>query len=513
MDLIDHRNMKKLSVIIVVSVVSAASLFSQTPQQGNIDIFDRYAEAARNEWGVPGMSIAIVKDGNVLLSKGYGVRELGKNELVDASTLFGAMSTTKAMTAVTMAMLVDEGKVAWDDKVVRHLPDFRVADPYITAELRIRDLFTHNGGIGNTDFLWAWTPDLATSEIIKRMQLARPTYGFRGGYNYQNVMYMIAGQVIEKLSGMPWERYVTERLFRPLGMNNTFANYDLSKSYQNRSTAHYEIDGRITPIPEMVADSIAPAGAVWSTADDIAKWVAFMLGDGTANGSVVLRPATFRHLTQPQIIIPPAQFYPTTALTKPHWTSYALGWFQHDYRGEMVDLHTGSLAGRISIIGLIKDKKFGIYIFGNVDHAEVRHALMYKAFDLFVFGDNSRDWSKETKALYDGRAEQGRRQLAALQARRTPNTRPSQPLSSYVGKYSDPFYGDMEVTLVDERLVLRVGSRNADLEHWHYETFRARWRQRWLGEGLIAFQLNMATGEVESITFAGAAFRRAARAN
>jgi CubicO group peptidase (beta-lactamase class C family) len=502
---------KPNSILIFVFILAARLAYGQ----GAVDAFDRYAEAARKEWNVPGMSLVVVQDGKVLLAKGYGVRELGKNEAVGPDTLFGAMSTTKAMTAVTMAMLVDEGKVAWDDKVIKHLPDFRVADPYITAELRIRDLFTHNGGMGNTDFLWAWTPELPVAEVVKRMQLARPTYPFRGGYNYQNVMYMIAGQVIAKVSGMSWERFVTDRLFSPLGMNNTFANIELSKNYANRSTAHYVIENKVTPIPEMVADSIAPAGAVWSTADDIGKWVAFMLGDGTANGRILLRPATFQTLTRPQIIVPPGQFYPTVALTKPHWTSYALGWFQHDYRGEMVNFHTGSLAGRTAIIGLIPDKKMGIYVFGNVDHAEVRHALMYKAFDMFAFGDNNgRDWSKEMKTLYDGIDEQGRRAAAAALARRLPNTKPSQPLTNYVGKYSDPFYGDIDVTLVEGKLRLAISKqRAAALEHWHNETFQVKWDQRWLGESFMSFQLNAITGEVESMNFGGAQFRRAPRGN
>ncbi len=479
--------------------------------QPNVDAFDAYAEAARKQWNVPGMSLVVVRDGKVILSKGYGVKELGKNDPVDAKTLFGAMSTTKAMTAVTMAMLVDEGKVAWDDKVVKHLPDFRLGDPYITAELRIRDLFTHNGGIGNTDFLWAFTPELSPADAMKRMQFARPSYPFRGGYTYQNVMYMIAGQVIERISGRTWEAFVTERLFAPLGMQATFANHTLSKNYANRSSAHYEIDGKTTVIPEMLVDSAAPAGAVWSTADDIGKWVAFMLGDGTANGKTLLKPATFRMLTQPQIVIPMAQFYPTSALTKPHWTTYGLGWFQHDYRGGMVNMHTGSLAGRTAIVGLLQDKKFGIYIFGNTDHAEVRHALMYKAFDVFGFDDNSRDWSTEAKTLYDGIAATGKQQSDAVIALRAANTKPSLSIASYAGRYSDALVGDVDITARDGRLTLTIGNRTADLEHWHYETFRTKWQQKWLGEGLVSFQLNMATGQVESISGFGTQFRRVSR--
>jgi CubicO group peptidase (beta-lactamase class C family) len=504
--------MKKICISTILILVVAASAVAQN----KVEDFDKYAEAARQEWKVPGMAITVVQDGKVILAKGYGVRELGKAAPVDADTLFGAMSTTKAMTAVSLGMLVDEGKVSWDDKVIKHLPDFRVADAYVTSELRIRDLLTHNGGMGNADFLWAWTPELSTAEIVKRMQYARPAYPFRGGYAYQNVMYAVAGQVIEKVSGMPWERFVTERLFGPLGMKNTFATYSASSSYQNRSAAHFDIDGTITVIPEQIADPIAPAGAVWSTPRDIAKWMDFMLGNTIVNGKQLLKPATHQALLRPQAIVPPGEFYPTVSLTKPHWTTYGFGWFQHDYRGEMVNFHTGSLAGRTAIIGLIPEKKMGIYIFGNIDHAEVRHALMYKAFDVFAFGEGSgRDWSKEMKTLYDGLAAQGEKQAEALKARRKLDTKPSLALTAYVGKYADPLYGEMEVTLTDGKLRLSIGkgTRSADLEHWHYDTFRTVWQQRWLGEGLASFQLNSLSGEVEAINVSGAQLRRVTRAN
>ena len=195
----------------------------------------------------------------------------------------------------------------------------------------------------------------------------------------------------------------------------------------------------------MPADSIAPAGAVWSTADDIGHWVTFMLGDGTWNGKVLIKPATFNEILKPQVIVPAGQFYPTVAITKPHWMTYGLAWFQHDYRGEMINFHTGSLDGRTAIVGLMRDKKLGVYIFGNLDHAELRHALMYKVFDVFGFDDNSRDWSSEFKTLYDGLKAQGQKRRETVLAQRAQNTKPSLPLEAYAGKYSDPFYGSVDV--------------------------------------------------------------------
>lgn len=491
--------------ILLLSVVTFA--------QSSVEKFDKYVEAARKQWNVPGMSIVVVQDGKVIFSKGYGERELGKSEPVDADTLFGAMSTTKAMTAVALGILVDEGKVNWDDKVIKYLPTFRVADPYITNELKVRDLLIHNSGLGNADFLWAWTQDISPSEVVARMQYANSAYSMRSSFIYQNIMYLVAGQVIEKVSGMSWEQFMSERVFMPLGMKNTFPNLTISQNYKNRSSAHYKINGSIEVIPEMPADSIAPAGAVWSTANDIGKWVNFMLGNTTVNGKELIKPATLNEMFKPQAIVPAGQFYPTIALTKPHWMTYGLGWFQHDYRGEMINFHTGSLAGRTAIIGLMRDKNLGVYIFGNLDHAEVRHALMYKVFDLFAFGDDSRNWSAELKTLYDGREEDAAKRMEAMKSKRVLNTRPSLSLSAYTGRYSDPFYGTVEIAQADGKLKA-VFDKNlsAELSHWQFDTFSGAWNKKWWSDSLFTFRISPISDDVEALAFQGIVLRREQRA-
>ena len=493
-----------LSFVFATLILSVAA-----NAQNSVEALDKYVEAARQQWHVPGLSIVVVQDGKVLLAKGYGVRELGKNDPVTTDTLFGAMSTTKAMTVATLAILVDEGKLRWDDKVIKYLPTFRVSDPYITNELRVRDLLTHNGGIGNTDFLWAWTPEISPAEVMSRMQYARTSYSLRSSFIYQNIMYLAAGQVVEKVSGMPWEQFVTERLFKPLGMTHTFPNLATARGYNNRSVAHYEVKGKIMPIPESEADPIAPAGAVWSTADDIGKWVVFMLGDGSVGGKVLIKPATMNEILKPQVIVPAGEFYPTAAITKPHWMTYGLAWFQHDYRGEMVNFHTGSLDGRTAIVGLMRDKKLGVYIFGNLDHAEVRHAIMYKAFDLFGFGDSGRDWSTDFKTLYDGLKAEGVKREETQRAKRVLDTKPSLPLAAYAGRYSDPFYGTVDVTVADGKLRASFGKElYADLDHWQFDTFMATWNKNWWDPDPIAFQISPISADVQSLTIGGAVLRR-----
>ena len=497
--------MKNLILIATVFAAMISAAFGQS----QLEPLDRYIEAARKDWNVPGMSVVVVHDGKVLLSKGYGVREFGKNDPVDAQTLFGAMSTTKAMTAVAMGMLVDEGKVDWDDKVIKHLPDFRIADPYITQELTVRDLFTHNSGLASTDFLWARTPELPADEAVRRMQYARPVYSFRGGFVYQNSMYLVAGKVLEKASGMPWERFMAERVFGPLGMKNTFPLLEAALKQPNRSSAHVTIKGKIEMIPEMTIDTVAPAGSVWSNSEDGGRWVSFLLSGKTAEGKELLKPQTLNEIFKPQVMLP-SGFYPSFRLIKPKWTTYGLGWFQHDYRGEKVDFHTGSIAGRTAIIGLMRDKKLGVYVFGNLAQAEARHALIYKVFDLFAFNDlNGRDWNAEIKTLYDTtRAEDAKRAEAQL-AKRLTGTKPSLPLASYAGTYVDPFYGTIEVQFVDGKLKMTAAKDlSAQLEHRHVDTFTAVWSKPWMGEGIVTFQLNPVTAEVVSTTSAGQTLRR-----
>ena len=499
---------KSIFLAVILTIFVSVPVFTQN----GIDSLDRYIESARADWNVPGMSVVVVKDGKALLSKGYGIRELDKPDPVDAQTLFGVMSTTKAMTAVAMGLLVDEGKVSWRDKVIKHLPDFRIADPYITQELEVRDLFTHNSGLLSTDFLWARTPELPADEAVRRMQYARPAYSFRGGFVYHNSMYLVAGKVIEKASGVSWERFMADRVFRPLGMNNTHPTLAGALKHPNRSVAHYKIKGKIEAIPEMPIDSVGPAGSVWSNAEDAARWMNYLISGKTADGKDLLKPATLEEIFKPQVILP-SNFYPTFSLIKPKWTTYGLGWFQHDYRGEKVDFHTGSIAGRTALVGLLRDKKLGVYIFGNLDHAELRHAIVYKVFDMLAFNEPSgRDWNAEFKKLYDERDAGAEKQAEAMLSRRLNGTKPSLPLEAYAGTYSDPFYGTVEVKFANGQLtIVAAKDLSAELRHRHVDTFTTVWNKRWLSDGLVTFQLNPMTGEVVSITSGGQTLRRQGR--
>jgi CubicO group peptidase (beta-lactamase class C family) len=458
-----------------------------TPQQ--IKALDAYIEKALGDWQTPGLAVVICKDGKEILSKGYGIREVGKSEKVDSKTIFACASTTKAMTAVAMGMLIDEGKIKWTDKVVQHLPTFKVADPYLTNELTIKDLFTHNSGMGNADFLWSYN-DLNSNQILETFALMKPSYSLRGGYTYQNIMYLVVGKVIEKVSGMPWREFVKRRIFDPLSMARTFPTLKASQNESNRSRPHDRVMGKITPIEDSNADEIDAAGSVWSCVEDMSKWMRFMLDSARINGKPMLTAATYSELFKPQAIIPQGSFYPSTALTKPNWTTYGLGWFQHDYKGRMVQFHTGSLAGTVAIHGLLPSEKLGIYVFGNLDHTEVRHALMYRVFDLFL-GEKERDWSKELRNIYDGFKVQAENQKKKKDSERVLNTKPSLDLVKYTGQYTDPIYGNAEVFEEDGRLKIRWSSMlSMTLEHWHFDTFKGSYNKAWFPADYVSFILS-----------------------
>ncbi len=467
---------------------------------------DAYVAQAVKDWHVAGLAIAVVKDGRVMFSRGYGVRELGKPAPVDTSTLFAIASTTKAMTAASIGMLVDEGKLSWDDPVTKYVPSFQMYDPYVTREITVRDLLTHRAGLGNADVLWDLA-DYSMPEIVERMRLIKPAYSFRSGFIYQNIMYMIAGEVIAAASGMPWDKFVKTRIFTPIGMRSSVPLLAQVPAGSNAASPHW-LFGKdtVVVIRNSEARAVGPAGGVWSNVADMSRWMLFLLDSGRVGGTRLLKPATYAELFTPQVMVPPDEFYPSAQLTKPHWTTYGLGWFQEDYQGRMLDFHTGSLNGMVAIIGLVPDAKFGVYVLANVDHAEVRHALMYKAIDLYL-RNPPRDWSTELHALYAKQRAKGDSSRIATDAKRIMGTRPTLALSKYAGVYENPIVGRITVTERNGKLHVAVGKAyDGDLEHWQYDTFRARYDNRWQGTDRITFVIG--DGEASVLNIAGYSLSR-----
>ena len=494
-----------LLVAVVLSLCLKASPAAQPPP---LTGFDDLVARAMKDWRVPGLAMAVAKDGQIVIERGYGVRQAGQPDAVDTHTLFAIGSTTKAMTAALVGMLVDDKLLAWDDPVVKHLPWFQLKDPAVTRELTVRDLLTHRGGLGNADYLW-YGQSNSTEEILKRVRLIEPAYSVRSSFIYQNIMYAAAGAVIEAAGRKPWAETIRLRIFEPLGMRDSIATAAALKAHTNVAAPHDIVGGQVRVIENMSVDPVASAGAVWSSASDMAKWMQFLLDGGRAGGpgrKQLISDATFAELFKPQTIAP-FEMYPTTRVVKPHWMTYALGWFQQDYRGRAVDFHTGSIDGMTAIHGLMRDDRLGVYVLANLDHAELRHALMYTVFDRYI-GAPERDWSSELLKLYAEIRQQADEARQKEEEKRVRGTTPSLPLAQYAGTYSDPLRGDVEVSLIDGGLRLHYGSGFAGpLEHWHYNTFRAKWTAGWRAPTLVTFALN-ADGKPADVELMGGRFVR-----
>jgi CubicO group peptidase (beta-lactamase class C family) len=461
--------MKLINAALCLSFSTGIAAAQAPPARIDFGAFDAYVARTAREWQVPALAIAIVKDDSLVFAKGFGVLETGKPTAADAHTRFAIGSTTKAMTTAALALLVDEGKIRWDDRVIDYMPDFQLYDAYATRELTIRDLLTHRSGLPGTDLLWAFG-DLTRDEMFQRLRYIKPESSFRSQWDYQNVVYSMAGAIVAKVSGMPWDKFVRTRLFAPLGMNETEPLVADIIGKANVATPHVLVQGAVRTVPIRNTDVIASVGSVWSSVSDMSKWMRFMLDSGRVGTKRLIAPATFNEIVAPQILAP-VEEYPILRLTRPHVFNYSLGWFVEDYQGEIVWMHTGSIDGMSAIIGLMPARRLGVYILENLDHAEIRHSLMYQAFDLYT-QNPPRDWSAELRKLLDGMRARPAGSAQALNAAGSP---PSLPLDRYAGTYTDSAYGNVSVTFVDGVLSARYGKHDlGTLEPVRYETFRAR---------------------------------------
>ncbi|MDB4949163.1 MAG: beta-lactamase [Gemmatimonadetes bacterium] len=484
-----RRSLQTLALLATLTAIPAPAR-AQTPDFHGMDA---YVAKAVADWKVPGLAIAIVRGDSVVYARGFGVRALGRPERVDEHTLFAIGSDTKAFTATALAMLVDEGKVAWDDPVTKYVPTLRLADPYVQHELTVRDLLTHRSGLPNTDAAW-YATGLSADEVIRRLRFAKPATSFRAGYEYQNAMFALAGRVVASASGMPWDEFVRRSILAPLGMRETVIGVRGLASAADVAMPHAEVDDTLRAIAYRDLDAVAPAGAINSSVADMARWIRFQLDSARVGQERLVKAGTFGETWTPQFTIPAARYYPAAALAHAHFTGYGLGWFLQDYRGRLLAMHTGSIDGMSAIVGLLPEAHAGVVVLANSDHAELRHALMYRALDLAA-GDSTRDWSAEVMRLYAPGIERAKAAERARMAARVRGTHPSRPLAAYAATYADPdsVLDAMTVSVDAGRLVLRGGGAwVADLEHWSYDTWRARWRDRVLGNAFVTFTLDSA---------------------
>lgn len=456
---------------------------------------DAHVSRVMATFEVPGMAVAIVKDGRVIAAKGYGVRRLGESSTVDQRTLFGIASNTKAFTATALGLLVEEGKIAWDAPVTKYLPWFQMWDPYVTRELTVRDLLVHRSGLGlgAGDLLW-WPPSTYNrQQIARRLRFIPPATSFRSAYAYDNVLYLVAGELIESISGQTWEDFVVGRILEKVGMSQSNVLHSAAGLGPNSATPHAPVDGRVRPIKAFESDNTNPAGGINSCAEDMARWMIVQLNEGRlSDGSRLFSAATVRELTTMVTPIPIHAPPPELAPAKRNFHGYALGFAVYDYRGKKVVSHTGGLPGYVSMVFMVPEIGLGVCVLTNQESGEAFLSTVLHVVDHYVDAPPF-DWLSAYRTTQDRQRARTAAQERQAAAERNASSRPSLPAVRYAGTYTDKWYGDVDISEKAGKLEIRFGATPSlvgELEHWQYDTFVARWKDRELrADAFVSFSL------------------------
>ncbi len=456
-----------------------------------ISELERSIEQVRQEWQVPGISVGIVFNDKVLLSKGYGVRRMGASDTVDGDTLFAIASNSKAFTAVALAILVDEGKLKWDDHVYKHLPWFRLKDEAATRDIRIRDLLCHRSGLGtfSGDLLW-WGTSYSPREVLERAAQLEPTAAFRAEYGYSNLMFLAAGQVIEAASGLSWSDFVSQRILQPLNMNRSICSVRDLLANENFATPHKTGDNTSQPIPWVNWDAMAAAGGIISSSNDMTQWLRVQLNGGAINPELRLfSEATGWEMWQAHT---PMKISEAAAKRSPftHFRSYGLGWSINDLHGHKLVGHGGGYDGMYSQVVMVPQEKLAVVVLTNsmtsIGNYLCNH-IVAKTLQL-----PEQQTSQESLAQFKKSREAFQSRIAKAIVPVATGTQPSHALEAYTGDFLCPMYGPGSVQLENGKLVLRLHPNPdlvADLEHLHYDTFVIKWRKQfaWFEQGTAHF--------------------------
>jgi CubicO group peptidase (beta-lactamase class C family) len=456
---------------------------------------DAYVARVLKTFEVPGLSVAIVKDGKVVLAKGYGVRKLGEPTPVDENTLLAIGSNTKAFTSAALATLVDEGKISWDDPVYERLTGFQMYDPYVSHEMTIRDLLTHRSGmgLGEGDLLFWPHTTFTRAEIIYKLRFMKPASSFRSRFAYDNLLYMTAGQIIPAVTGKSWEDYIREKILRPLGMNTTnLSNADF-KPGDNYAWPHSKVDGKLQPIEFVNLDNAGPAGSINSSAAEMAKWVLLQLNHGKIPGREgrIFTERQSREMWSAQTILPIGAGNSPLAAKRPKFAAYGLGWGLSDYHGRKMVAHTGGVAGMVSRVMLVPEENLGVVILTNAEQGGAFDSILYHILDSY-FGLVPTDWIAAHKAAVEQTEKEAAEIMKQQESSRAADSKPALPLEKYAGVYTDPWYGPVTIQMEGGKLVFTLDHTPkaiADLQHWQYDTFKAHWRDRTIEDAFLSFTL------------------------
>ncbi len=456
------------------ALVACAMLTLNARAQERFEGLDGYIREAMGQWQVPGLVIAVVKDGDIVLARGYGHRQLGQDSPVTTDTVFSIASCTKSFTAGCIAMLVDEGKLHWDDPVRKHLPDFKVADAYVTEQITLRDLLCHRTGLVRGDLL-GMTGSFTHAEMLNQIQLLQQTAPFRAKVTYHNLMFAVLGEIIQKKSGANWQDFVATRMFEPLEMKSTTADRG-SVPPDRLATRHRFYDGELATLRTPISNLMAPAGAIHSTVNDMARWLSFHLREGERGGRRLVSTTAMREMHSLQQSIP-VKWRPDSRVYDARFVGTGLGWYVRDYRGRKVVQHGGAWGAEPAFV---PEENLAVVVLSNRDWNSLVWMLIYDVIDAYVVGPEQA-WSKGKKWDFwlrlGGPEAMGRdlkAQRAELEKNRKTATHLSLPLTQYAGTYRSRLYGDLTLKVVGDRLRVQFGDYAATLDHWEQDTFYGR---------------------------------------
>ncbi len=458
-----------------------------------------YIEEGMQQWDIPGLAVAVVHNDEVVFDEGFGVRKLGEPKPVDEYTLFGVASITKAFTATALGLLVDEGRISFDDPIVKWLPDFQLYDPWVTENITIRDALSHRSGLGRMiGNRLQYMTNRERSELIYRLRYLEPEIPFRSGYVYSNMMYLVAGEIIPAVTGMSWDKFVVKRFFEPMGMQSSNTSVTQIGDDDNAAWPHQEIRGEVVPIPRRNFDNAGPAASINASVTDMAQWMRLHLGEpGMFNGQRLISEEVMEDLHSSQTVLAEYEIFDDLS-------SYALGWFVQYYRGARIQRHGGGTDGMNTTLILLPERDLGVIVVANT-FTPFRDAVAYTILDHFM-GKSEFEWNRHIREGYEDNYARQMAERDTIRQMRQDHVPPSLPLERYTGRYYDDLYAELEVLETEVGgLALRFwedDSRMADLEHWEGDRFRAVWRNPAQREKYVEFTLGRrAVVEAVEVTF------------
>jgi CubicO group peptidase (beta-lactamase class C family) len=488
--------MKKFLILTLVVTLTALHVPVHA-QPLAPDAIDKLVTRTLSTFNVPGIAVGIVKDGQLVFARGYGVRSLNSRQPVDANTLFGIASNTKAFTAAALGILIDEGRLHWDDKVIDYIPEFRLYDPWVTQDFTIRDLLTHRSGMGlgaGDLMIWPDGSDFTRAEIIHNLRYLKQVSPFRSKYDYDNNLYIVAGEVVARISGQSWEDFIQKRILDPLGMHATAPSFVRLKDTTNAIDAHALMEGAVKVIPRTKGELMNAAGGIYSSINDLSKWVILHLNRGAygeRNSKQLISKQIQKDLWTPQTLMGVS----TSAPYNSHFAAYGLGFRLSDVKGYLEASHTGGLAGMVTQITLYPELNLGIIVLTNQQVGAAFSAITNQIKDGYL-GVTGMDWVKilservrksdeEAAAIVKQVWEDVDRQLAAS------SSNPAD-LTLYEGTYRDPWFGSVTLTLENSALTfrsVRSPGLTGELFHLKGNTFIVKWNDRSLdADAYVLFQ-------------------------